>query len=77
MDRVAIVVVTYNSAGVIDQCLDAIARFTDAEVVVVDNASPDGTGHRVAAGTVRCIVNPNNAGFAAAVNQGVRATSAR
>lgn len=76
MARVAIVVVTYDSGDVIWSCLDSIGHLPDVEIVVVDNNSRDSTRERVAEREVRCIANPNNAGFAAAVNQGVRATSA-
>ncbi len=44
--------------------------------MVVDNASTDDTCRRIPATGVRLIANQRNAGFAAAVNQGVRATSA-
>jgi N-acetylglucosaminyl-diphospho-decaprenol L-rhamnosyltransferase len=80
MPRVAIVIVTYDSADVIGPCLDSIAQWasveSDAEVIVIDNASSDSTCGKVAATGVRLIANPGNAGFAAAVNQGVQATSA-
>ncbi len=43
----------------------------DVTPIVVDNASSDSTVERVrAGGGVRLIVNPENCGFAAAVNQG-------
>ena len=85
MERVAIVVVTHQSGSVIGECLDSIAAFPDIDVVVVDNASSDSTRAevtgRVNAGSVsnsnvRLLANPDNAGFAAAVNQGVQATTA-
>jgi N-acetylglucosaminyl-diphospho-decaprenol L-rhamnosyltransferase len=78
MARVAVVVVTYNSAAEIGGCLDALAGFPESEVeiLVVDNASADSTRDQVAARKIRCIANSCNAGFAAALNQGVRATSA-
>lgn len=76
MSRVAIVIVTYNSAAEIDACLAALATLSDAEIVVVDNASSDGTQALVAARQVRLIANLFNAGFAAAVNQGTAATTA-
>lgn len=77
MARVAIVVVTHQSGDVIRSCLDSVAGLPDVEVIVVDNASSDSTCGKVRAeGGARLIANPNNAGFAAAVNQGVRATSA-
>jgi hypothetical protein len=76
MRRVAIVVVTYNSAAAIGGCLDALRGLPDVQVVVVDNASEDTTSREVLARGVALIANPHNAGFAAAVNQGVRATTA-
>jgi len=76
MARVAIVVVTHQSAEVIGPCLDSLAGFPDAELVVVDNASSDATREKVTSRSFRLIGNPQNAGFAAAVNQGVDATSA-
>jgi N-acetylglucosaminyl-diphospho-decaprenol L-rhamnosyltransferase len=75
MGRVAVVIVTYNSAEEIGGCLDALERFDDLEVLVVDNASADATRAEVERRNVRLIVNTWNAGFAGAVNQGVRATS--
>jgi GT2 family glycosyltransferase len=69
-----IVVVTYNSADVIDGCLDACLRVPSASIVVVDNASSDGTVDRVRRRLgVELIANKTNRGFAAAVNQGFAA----
>jgi len=76
MARVAIVIVTHNSACEIGGCLDALQGLSDVEVLVVDNASADSTGAQVAPRGTRLIANSKNSGFAAAVNQGVRATSA-
>ncbi|HWF10970.1 MAG TPA: glycosyltransferase family 2 protein [Bryobacteraceae bacterium] len=77
MERVAIVVVTFNSGSEIGACLDALqAAPGDAEIVVVDNASSDNTREEVAGRSIRLIANQTNAGFATAVNQGVRATTA-
>jgi len=65
-----IVVVTHNSADFIETCLQA-ALFRASHVVVVDNASVDDTCQRVRRfPQVRLIANPENAGFAAAANQG-------
>lgn len=69
-----IVVVTYNSADVIDECLDACLRVPSASVVVVDNASQDGTADRVRRRPdAELIANTTNRGFAGAVNQGFAA----
>src|ERR1700733_1752184 len=82
MPRVAIVIVTYNSAAEIGRCLDALAGLheSEVEILVVNNASADRTPEEVVArhsrGNLRLIANPENAGFAAALNQGVRASTA-
>ncbi len=72
MASIGIAIVTYNSATEIGPCLDA-AIATGAEVVVVDNGSSDGTISEVGRRGTRLIANPDNRGFAAAVNQGFRA----
>jgi len=55
--------------------LAACARFGDAEIVVVDDGSEDGTCSRLAGEypLVRVVARPQNGGFAAAANDGVRA----
>jgi GT2 family glycosyltransferase len=68
---VGIVVVTHNSEDHIGACLEAAAT-TDAELVVVDNASEDRTRDEVVRRGMRLISNTQNRGFAAAVNQGIR-----
>ncbi len=69
MADTGIVIVTYNSEPVIGACLDAALR-TGAEIVVIDNASEDGTAAEVARRGVKLIANSTNRGFAGAVNQG-------
>jgi len=64
---VSFLVVTHDSAATIRDGLDVLATFDGAEVVVVDNASTDGTADLL--GGVRVIRNPTNVGFAAAVAQ--------
>ena len=70
-----IVVVTHESEAEIGPCLDRVLT-TGAEIVVVDNASHDRTCQEVTRRGVRLIANPENRGFAAAVNQGIRALDA-
>lgn len=72
MTDIGIVIVTYNSRADIGACLDAAIR-SGAEVVVVDNASTDGTIAEVRSRGVRLVSNTTNRGFAAAVNQGFTA----
>jgi N-acetylglucosaminyl-diphospho-decaprenol L-rhamnosyltransferase len=70
MARTSVVVITYNSAEVIERCLDACGGLP---VVVIDNASKDGTLELVRGRGVTLIANPDNRGFAGAANQGVEA----
>lgn len=71
MNRTSVVVVTYNSADVIERCLDSCGGLP---AVVVDNASRDGTTDLVRQRpAVKLLANADNRGFAAAVNQGVEA----
>ena len=74
-DDVSAVVVTYNSAAEIDNCLRSLDNIP--EIVVVDNGSTDQTREvvgRLRKG-VRLIANPENRGFAGAANQGIKATT--
>ena len=76
----SIVIVTHNQIDYTRQCLDSIARLTDEpyELIVVDNASTDGTVDYLRAKPgVRLIVNHTNRGFPAAVNQGIAAASGK
>src|SRR6202140_1086203 len=67
--QTGVVIVTYNSAGVIERCLDSCR---DLRVVVVDNASQDNTRELVERrGAVKLLANRTNRGFASALNQGV------
>ena len=76
MGRVAIIIVTHNSADEIGGCLDALRDLNDVETIVVDNASTDRTREEITTRGAQLIPNATNAGFAAAVNIGARATTA-
>lgn len=78
---VAVVIVTWNAKGPLLDCLASLAPTAETgvlDVVVVDNASGDGTVAAVAdaAPWARCIANPTNRGLSAANNQGIAATTA-
>ena len=78
--RIAIVIVTYNSARDIDAVLRSLTQAPPTaaySIVVVDNASSDGTpAHiREAWPRVQLIESGSNIGFAAANNRGIRALS--
>jgi GT2 family glycosyltransferase len=72
--RVAAVLVSWNSLRLLDACLASLGRQTVGaiHVVVVDNASTDGSLQRLRdeAG-LSLIENDSNRGFAAANNQGL------
>ncbi len=81
---VSVVIVSYRSREHLPACLASVHASMEAsglrgEVIVVDNASPDGTAELVAERFpwVRLVANPVNSGFAAAVNQGVRLARGR
>jgi GT2 family glycosyltransferase len=77
LTSVATVIVAYNAGELLRRCLAALGS-AQAEVVVVDNASPDGQTARVCADfdDVRLIERPRNDGFATAANAGIGATGA-
>jgi len=80
MPRLSIVIVTYNSTGHIDECLRSLIEqrpSINQEIVVVDNASTDGTasGIRARWSGVRVIDAGANLGFARANNIGIEQTS--
>lgn len=75
--EVAAVIVAYRSGAELPKCLEAL-RGRVGEAVVVDNGAGSSapTEIRRAHPWVRWVDNLENRGFAAAVNQGVAATSA-
>jgi N-acetylglucosaminyl-diphospho-decaprenol L-rhamnosyltransferase len=73
MSRITIAVVAWNSAREIESCLAACGRNHTGPIVVIDNHSTDDTAQRVARfSRVRLVRNPENRGFAGAVNQALR-----
>jgi len=78
---IGVVVVNYNAGDHLLRCVesvDAQAGEAAVEIVVVDNASRDGSTDRLADAhpEVQRIENGDNRGFAVAANQGIRATTA-
>ena len=66
---ISILVVTWNNRGFLDRCLESLPK--DSEIIVVDNASTDGSADFVAETfpQVRLIRLDRNIGFGAAVNR--------
>jgi GT2 family glycosyltransferase len=79
--QVAVVVVSYNTRDLLISCLASLIESTDpanVEIVVVDNASNDGSleAVRQTYPQVRTIANPANLGFGVACNQAIRDSTA-
>ena len=77
--KVSIVIVSWNTRDILLDCLRSIREQTAAshEVIVVDNASADGTVEAIRDSypDTRIIANETNRGFAAANNQGAEIAS--
>ncbi len=78
-ETVSVTIVTFNSGRFIKRCLESVLaqKYPRLEVVVVDNASVDGTQDIIEQfeDRVRVIHNEENIGFAAAQNQAIAAAS--
>jgi GT2 family glycosyltransferase/glycosyltransferase involved in cell wall biosynthesis len=81
--RISIIIITYNNLDYNRLCLESIYRNTiypDFEIIVVDNASTDGTPEFLRSFAeshpdIRVILNDANEGFAAGNNRGIGAAS--
>src|SRR5579884_1332854 len=78
-DWVSVTIVTYNSGRFIRRCLESVLeqRYANKEVIVIDNASTDGTTDILEQFEDRCTIvyNDENIGFAAAQNQAIGISS--
>lgn len=74
-DLVSVTIVTYNSGRFIKRCLQSVLAqgYHNKEIIVVDNASTDGTQAILEQFEDRCriVYNDSNIGFAAAQNQAI------
>ncbi|MGC5775057.1 glycosyltransferase family 2 protein [Paenibacillus pabuli] len=74
-EGVSIIIPTYNQREYVLQCLSSIEKHTPApfEIIVVDNASKDGTAEAVLrkGGMIRVAALDKNRGFAGGVNHGL------
>lgn len=79
---VSIIVVNWNTEELLRECLTSIyekASDVDFEIIVVDNASTDGSAEMVEKEFPRVVLieNSENKGFAAANNQGIKIAKGR
>jgi GT2 family glycosyltransferase len=79
-DLVSVTLVTYNSGRFIKRCLESVLeqKYPNLEVIIVDNASTDGTADLLEPFANRCRIyyNDKNIGFAAAQNQAISLSNA-
>jgi len=78
----SISIVAFNSLKYLRDCIDSIYRFPPDpayDLIVVDNASTDGTSKNIADDypSVVLVSNKENAGFAAANNQAIKTTDSK
>jgi GT2 family glycosyltransferase len=74
---VAVIVLTWNGKALTVECLDSLANvnYASLDVIVVDNASSDGTADAVSqrfGERVTLVINEHNLGFAGGNNVGIR-----
>ena len=79
---ISVVVVNWNAGAALLRCIETIEAHPPSEpveVVVVDNASTDGSAEdaRARHPGITVLANPANVGLAAANNQGIAATTGR
>ncbi len=74
-ERVSVTIVTFNSGRFIKRCLESVLaqKYPYTEIIVIDNASNDGTIDILEPFEDRCriVYNSENIGFAAAQNQAI------
>jgi GT2 family glycosyltransferase len=82
MTDVSILIVSWNTCKLLKDCLLSVydqTKVIDFEVIVIDNASTDGSAEMVKKEFPQAILisNPDNRGFAAANNQGMKIAKGR
>lgn len=79
---VSVIIVNWNTKGLLQNCIESVyqqAGDIQYEIIVVDNASSDGSAEMVTTnfGQATLIRNAQNRGFAAANNQGLAVAKGR
>ncbi len=82
MPDVSIIILSWNTCGLLEDCLNSVIRTSDGldvEIIVVDNASTDGSQAMVRGKfpNIRLIANQENVGFARGNNQALAISKGR
>lgn len=79
MKEVTIIIPNYNGLHFMEDCFTALdtQTYKDFEVLVVDNASTDGSREWLEQRKIRTLFLEENIGFAGGVNAGLRVTDAK
>jgi len=76
---VSVIVLNWNGGKFISTCIQSVLdqTYREIELVVVDNASTDGSVDLIKRNFphIRLIENPTNLGFSKAINQGIKVSS--
>ncbi len=69
----SVIIVNYNTIKLLKKCVDSVKRtFPEGEIIVVDNASSDGSREEIPKMSVKGILLEENAGFSKANNIGLK-----
>lgn len=77
MTMTSIIIPTYNGLELLRTCVEAIRAYTETpyEIIVIDNASKDGTDTYCRTNNLTFISLPENRGFPVACNMGMQLAS--
>jgi hypothetical protein len=75
--KISVLVVSYGVKELLERCLRSLQMDEWSEIIVVDNASPDGSAEMVRTRFpgLRLLALPANRGFSSAVNEGAAAAT--
>lgn len=75
--QISTIIVNYNAGALLRNCIDSLLNCPlNIEIIVVDNASKDGSLDALLGLPVVIVKNKKNLGFAAACNQGIKVAKA-
>jgi len=73
----SIIIVSYNTREFLKECIASIVKNVKKisyEIIIIDNASTDGTAESIKYKNIKMILNKGNVGFSRANNQGIKAS---